>query len=938
MKKRHLLYFAMLTSIYSCSLLNNTGSSGIKSIADYVNPLIGTDAHGHTYPGATVPFGMVQLSPDTRLDGWDGCSGYHYSDSVIYGFSHTHLQGTGVSDYGDILFMPTNYKTKRADTWQDAYKSSFKKSTEKASAGYYSVQLEDYNIRTELTATERVGIHKYTFAKGDSCRLFIDMMHRDYLKYYDIMTIGDTAVFGYRVSKAWADEQHCYFYAVFNKPFKNYTQLDISYEEKNEETGKTSNVIEQVQVFSLSFDPTDELMVKVGISGTDINGAQNNLYTEAPHWNFEQYKAAAKAKWEQALSRAPIIEKNNNELSKYYTALYHCYTVPNLWSDVDGRYRGMDNTIHSGKGYDRYTVFSLWDTFRAYHPLMSTLEPERTRDWIRTFLDMYLERGELPVWELAANETYCMIGYHSIPVIVDAYMRGIRDFDHLLALEAMKNASNGPQKEKEAYVKYGYVPSDKFSESVSKTLEFAYDDWCIAVFAKEIGDTVTHRDYIRRAQNWKNVFDPKTKFMRPRKNGGFIEPFDPYQVDFNYTEANSWQYSLFVPHDIATYIDIIGGKDSLENWLDRLFNASSQTTGREQADITGLIGQYAHGNEPSHHAAFLYQFTNKPEKTKQYVNRIMKDFYTNTPDGLCGNEDCGQMSAWYVLARNNAYSFLPGNPQFIAVDNHPNSFSNLNFPTASNYIPNRITNNIITPNPIIQGPQMPFTDSTEVVIYCADKDARIDVTFHYHNKETNLYSQVTDSFIGEKKFIIADDVTIKATAKSNHAIESKRETCVIKKRNGLRKIVSLPELDNQYTGGGRDALVDGVRGGEDFKTGGWQGFHGKDLEVVIDLGKKEDIHQVTLSCLEDTRSWIWFPSNVEVLISDDGIHYTHVGKAMNLKPTETENIQQKDFSIPVNKQVKFIKVIAKPAFETIPSWHLGAGGKPWIFADEIIIE
>lgn len=941
MKYRLLLFASIAIMAYSCSVLNNSGSTADspKTPAEFVNPFIGTDAHGHTYPGATVPFGLVQLSPDTRLEGWDGCSGYHYSDSVIYGFSHTHLQGTGVSDYGDILFMPTNYKTKSAKTWNEAYKSSFKKSNEKASAGYYTVKLDNYNINVELTATEHVGIHKYNFAKGDSCRLFLDMMHRDYLKYYDIITIGDTAVFGYRVSKAWAQDQHCYFYAVFNKPFKNFTQLDIAYDEVNKTTGKTSNVIEQVQIFSLSFDPTDELMVKVGISGTDANGAMNNLFAEAPHWDFEKYKAAAKAKWETTLARAPIIEKNKDELSKYYTALYHCYTVPNLWSDVDGRYRGMDNIIHQSDTYKRYTVFSLWDTFRGYHPLMSTLEPERTRDWIHSFLNMYQERGELPVWELAANETYCMIGYHSIPVIVDAYMRGIRDFDHLLALEAMINTSNGPQKEKQAYIDNGYVPADKFSESVSKTLEFAYDDWCIAIFAKEIGDTNTYNKYIQRAQSWKNVFDPSTKFMRPRKNGGFIEPFNPYQVDFNFTEANAWQYGLFVPHDIATFTDYIGGKDSLENWLDRLFTASTQTSGREQADITGLIGQYAHGNEPSHHAAFLYQFTNHPEKTKQYVSRIMKDFYTNKPDGLCGNEDCGQMSAWYVLARNNAYSFLPGNPKFIGVDNQPNTASNLNIPTEANYTPSRISDKLVTPIPIIQGPQMPFTDSTEVVIYCADKSANVDVTFHYvglHGE--GIHQQFKDSFVGEKRYTLTDAVTIKASARGENSLESKRETCVIKKRDSSRKIISLPELDNQYTGGGREALIDGVRGGEDFKTGAWQGFQGKDVEVIVDLGKLQTIDTLGLSCFEDTRSWIWIPSQVEFFTSNDGLHYTSQGVVKTTSPTQVELIKTEEMKLTIGKECRYIKVIAKPAFDSIPNWHLGAGGKPWIFADEIIIE
>lgn len=939
-KLSYLVIFSLC--ICSCSLFetttNNTNSK--RNPVNYVNPFIGTDAHGHTYPGATVPFGLVQLSPDTRLDGWDGCSGYHYSDSIIYGFSHTHLQGTGVSDYGDILIMPTNYRIKSAKTWPDAYKSSFKKFSEKASPGYYSVKLEDYQITAELTATEHVGIHKYKFAPGDSCRLFMDIMHRDYLKYYDIMTMGDTAVFGYRVSKGWAEDQHCYFFAVFNKPFKDFTQLDISYEEINEQTGKPSQVLEQVQVFALRFDPTDELMIKVGISGTDINGAMNNLLTEAPHWDFEKYKAEAQSKWEHTLSKAPIPDSNKDELIKYYTALYHCYTVPNIWSDVDGRYRGTNNIIYQTDQYKRYTVFSLWDTFRAYHPLMSVLEPERTRDWIHTFLNIYGERNELPVWELAANETYCMIGYHSIPVIYDAYMRGIRDFDHFLALEAMKKAAEGPQEEKQAYMKYGYVPADQFSESVSKTLEFAYDDWCIAQFAKELGDTLTYQKYIQRAQNWKNVFDPKTKFMRARKNGGFVEPFDPYQVDFHYTEANAWQYSLFVPHDMATYIDMLGGKDSLENWLDRLFTATPQTTGREQADITGLIGQYAHGNEPSHHVSYLYQFTNNPNKTEKYVKQIMQNLYTTKPDGLCGNEDCGQMSAWYVLTKNNAYSFLPGNPDFIPVTNSSkqNLIQNSIINSNANYHPNRISDFVITPNPIIQGPQLPFTDSTEVTIYCADSNARIDVTFHYRDKETNLYTQITDSFVGEKTFILTDEVVIKATAESPGQLPSKRETCEIKKRNPLIKIVSISEYDNQYTAGGREALIDGLRGGNDFRTGAWQGYQGQPLEVTVDLEEPRHVQSVGLSCLEDSRSWIWLPSSVEIFVSEDGQNYKSVGISVQSAISQEDRIHLEVFKHTVNQTIRYIKIIAQPAFEIIPSWHLGAGGKPWIFADEIIIE
>ncbi|MBL7941236.1 MAG: GH92 family glycosyl hydrolase, partial [Flavobacteriales bacterium] len=487
-----LFLFCLFVFLLSCA--NVREAESVEDIAvlpiqpyECASPYIGTDAHGHTFPGATVPFGMVQLSPDTRLEGWDGCGGYHYSDNEIYGFSHTHLQGTGVADYGDILFMPTNYKIQQAEKWNDAYKSRFSHDNEGATPGYYHVKLDNYNIDVELTATERTGIHHYTFAPGDSCRLFIDMMHRDNLMYYDIQTIGDTVIYGYRVSKAWAEEQHCYFYAVFSKPFRDFTQLDVQ-QTYVDSAGVKHEIIEQVQVFSVAFGQLDDLTVKVGISGTDAFGAQHNLWKEAPGWDFNQYRSEARAQWEKVFAKTPCTSTRIEDMMKYYSALYHCYTVPNVWSDVDGRYRGMDKQIHEGGKYRRYTVFSLWDTFRSYHPLMCRIEPERTLEWIHTFLGMYKERGELPVWELAGNETYCMIGYHSVPVITEAYMRGIRDFDTALALEAMVAAATGPQREKVLYDSLGYVPSDQYSESVSKTLEFAYDDWCIAQFVKAIGN------------------------------------------------------------------------------------------------------------------------------------------------------------------------------------------------------------------------------------------------------------------------------------------------------------------------------------------------------------------------------------------------------------------------------------------------------------------
>lgn len=896
-----------------------------QNLAQYVNPFIGTGGHGHTYPGATSPFGLVQVSPDTRLDGWDGCGGYHYDDTVMYGLSHTHLQGTGVSDYGDILMMPTNYNIRKADIWRDAYKSHFNHHNETAEPGYYSVTLDDYNIKVEVTATQRAAFHRYNLAPGDSCQLFIDMMHRDDLLYYDIETHGDTAISGYRVSKAWATEQHCYFYAVFNHPFKELTQLDISYQEKGKE-GVVRTVIEQVQVFSLAFSPCGNIEMKIGISGTDVEGARKNLYTEVANFSFDDVRSSTINEWNKKLSKLPCPLKGKKQLENYYTALYHCYTVPNIWNDVDGRYRGMDNKIHNAEGYSRYTVFSLWDTFRAYHPLMARLEPKATRDWVVTFLEMYRERGELPVWELAANETYCMIGYHSIPVIVEAYAAGVRNFDTALALESMVATAHGPQPEKHAYETLGYVPGDKFSESVSRTLEFAYDDWCIAEFAMMTGNVETEQTFRRRCQNWKNLFDPETHFMRPRRNGGFPEPFDPRQVDFNYTEANAWQYSLFVPHDMQTLIEYHGGKKKMKTFLNDMFSADTKTTGREQSDITGLIGQYAHGNEPSHHAAFIYAWMGDKGQTKKRVKKIMRDLYNNTPDGLCGNEDCGQMSAWYVLAAHGVYSFLPGSGNFLQFGKgHPL------FPVAKTI--SKSATQQFSPAPIVCGPQMPYHELTELTFKCIQGEGPYEINMVQLRPEKKLL----------EKFVLSDGQVVKRKIHEDVLVEfsmagQEMGQAVFRKMTGDIKLVSVSEYNNPYNGGGREALVDGVRGSADFRTGSWQGWQGKNVEVLVDLGSVKPITSITASVLQEVKSWIWFPSKMEVLISDDGNAYKSAGYVFNDKPLDNEEPQLHEMTKTLRGQGRYIKIILIPAFEKIPEWHLGAGGKPWIFADEIIIK
>ncbi|MCK5838586.1 MAG: GH92 family glycosyl hydrolase, partial [Bacteroidales bacterium] len=641
MKKFRLLPILALILLFSCT------PDKYEDFTVYVDPFIGTGGHGHTYPGAAWPFGMVQLSPDTRLTGWDGCSGYHYSDHVIYGFSHTHLSGTGVPDYGDILLMPTTggiHLNNGSKTEIDkGYGSRFRHETEMASPGYYAVTLDDYQIDVELTVTPRTGFHKYIFPATDEANIILDLEHRDKVIESEIRIINDHKIEGFRRSDAWANDQHVYFVARFSQPFDT-AAIALNGKILIDTMYAKGNALKAF--FRFNTKTNNEILVKVGISAVSIEGARKNLDHELQGWNFSVAKKVAHEAWHKVLKKIKVKGGTTEQKKTFYTALYHAYLAPNLFMDVDGQYRGTDLYIHTATNFTNYTLFSLWDTFRAEHPLFTILEEKRTADFIKTMLAQYTNGGQLPVWELAGNYTGCMIGYHSVSVIVDAYMKGIRDFDANLAMEAMKHSADQDHLGLEYYKNNGYIPSNKEGESVSKTLEYAYDDWCIAQMANEMGEQNDYEKYIRRAQNYKNIFDPSTGFMRAKVDGFWFNPFDPLEVNFNYTEANSWQYSFFVPQDLEGLIYLMGGKNAFEKKLDDLFIADSKTTGREQSDITGLIGQYAHGNEPSHHMAYLYNYVNKPWKTQEKIREIMDNLYSAEPDGLCGNEDCGQMSAW----------------------------------------------------------------------------------------------------------------------------------------------------------------------------------------------------------------------------------------------------------------------------------------------------
>ncbi len=949
---------------------------------DYVNPFIGTGGHGHTYPGASVPFGMVQLSPDTRLTGWDGCSAYHYSDSIIYGFSHTHLSGTGCSDYGDILLMPYTGNVNLINT---NYASTFNHKNETASPGYYRVQLDKYNVNVELTATKRVGFHKYTFSENNNAGIIIDLQHRDDVIESYIEVVSNSEIKGMRRSKAWAEDQYVYFYIKFSKPIASYSIALDDIVKPNTKEGIGKNV---KAYFNFKIEKNEAVYAKVGISGVSTDGAYNNLQSEIPDWNFEKVKSNATIEWNKELGKIQVEGGSKEQTTNFYTALYHAMLNPNLYMDVDGQYRGADLKIHQANGYDNYTVFSLWDTYRAEHPLFTIIDQKRTCDFINTFINQYVYGGILPVWELSGNETYCMIGYHSVPVIVDAYIKGIVGFDALKAFEAMKHSAELDHLGLDAYKKFGFIPSEWEAESVSKTLEYAYDDWCIAQMALKLGKKEDYLNYIKRAQYYKNLFDNTTGFMRAKFNGGWYSPFVPTEVNFNYTEANAWQYSFYVPQDITGFFDLMGGKLKLENKLDELFSTSNKVSGREQADITGLIGQYAHGNEPSHHMAYLFSYINKPWKTQQIVRKIMDEMYKPTIDGLCGNEDCGQMSAWYVMSAMGLYSVCPGNEEY-AIGTPLFKKVTINLENGKKFIikaDNVLDKNIyiqsatmngkkynncfILHSDIMNGGEIVFTMGETPDKNWGTNDADVPVTSISENKIVPVPYFVTNgkTFFTSKKIEInkiTTDTRIFYTLDGTEPDSTKslyvnpieiNETSTLKAisyQKGFGKsyivtaqFIKIPEgrsvklislYDNQYTAGGAEGLIDYIRGGKNFRLGAWQGYNGKDFEAVIDLGKVQNIHKISTGFLQDIVSWIWMPSIIEYAISDDGVNFIMISTIKNDVSDNDYNSLIKDFDANVNVKGRYIRVKAKN-YGKIPTWHLGAGNPSWIFVDEIIVE
>ncbi|MCB2208224.1 MAG: GH92 family glycosyl hydrolase [Bacteroidetes bacterium] len=728
----------------------------------FVNPFIGTKNMGHTFPGATVPFGAIQLSPETNqvsmyIDGnynpevYSYCAGYQYEDSTIFGFSHTHFSGTGHSDLGDLLIMPTTGKLNLdpgdASIPHSGYFSSFSHANEFAEPAYYRVYLDNYHMTAELTATERVGFHRYTFPKTDSAHIILDLMSNIY-NYDDknvwtfVRVENDSTVTGYRQTTGWARTRTVYFVLKFSKPFNSYGHKKYDnnpykgfYRRFNEEENFPEMAGKNIRAyFNFDTEAGEQIRLKAAISSVSTAGALNNLETEIPHWEFETVKNQSQEKWNKELSKIEAETLSEADKTTFYTALYHTLLGPTIYEDVDGSYRGLDMNVHHSKRFTNYTTFSLWDTYRALHPLFNIIQPARNNDMIKSMLshrDQSVHQM-LPIWSHHANENWCMIGYHAVSVIADAIIKGTTDINPEMALQACINTSTTPYFDGlDSYMELGYVPEDKSSSSVSKTLEFAYDDWCISQLAKQVGDTIIYQNYLKRSENFKNVFNTSSGFMQPRlADGSWKKPFDPLDTHGQgFIEGNAWNYGLYVPHDIDAMIEMMGGSDRVTAHLDSLFNMELDDKYIENTeDITrdGIIGNYVQGNEPGQHIPYLYNWTDAPWKTQERVRMIMRTMYGPEEDGLCGNDDAGQMSAWYVFSALGFYPVCPGSDQYalgsplvkeasIYLENGKSfSIKTVNQSEDKVYVENvelngtTINRNFITHNEIINGGELTF--------------------------------------------------------------------------------------------------------------------------------------------------------------------------------------------------------------------------------------
>ncbi len=968
----------------------------------HVNVFTGTGGTGHTFPGATVPFGMVQLSPDTRRDdSWEGAAGYYHADSLVYGFSHTHLSGTGVSDYGDILVTAFYGDTTTAP---DRYRQAFRHDREAGSPGYYAVTLGGRpgvsgsgGIRVRLTATPRVGVQEYTFPRAGEVTILVDLTHRDFLiasrlRRLPASSNAPASFAGMRRSRAWADDQHVYF------------QTDLSRAPDAAEI-RSGPVGPTHALLRYRVRAGERILVRTALSSVSEDGAAANLAAEHPGWSFEATRRAADALWNAEIGRVAVTGGTERQRQNLYTALYHAFLAPNLWNDVDGRYRGRDGAIHtapmrprvgaaaaSGRAsgplrrHDVYTVFSLWDTFRTAHPMLALLAPQRAADMAETLLRQYEQSGRLPVWELAANETNTMIGFHAAPVLLDAAARGVATFDADLALRAMIDAADHDGFGQPTFNRQGYLSADDEPESTSKTLEYAYDNWTVAEMARRVGRDSIARVFDRRALGYRNVFDAATGFMRPRRNGGWLPGFDPYDISNHYTEANAWQYSFFVPHDVLGWRAALGGPDALEARLDSLFSAPTETRGRAQPDVTGLIGQYAHGNEPSHTFAYLYAATNAPHKTQRLVRTVLDSLYAPTPDGLPGNEDCGQMSAWFVMSALGIYPATPGTDRYVltaplfpsaridvgggrvlrietrgrgryvrSVSMNGRALGALTLvhadlvrggrlvfdlsetPVRWGRIPDALTTRVndadFVAAPLVTAGDRSFDARTRVAVEARTPGAVVWATLDGTAPVPGRSRRMTEPVA------IDATTTLRAVAVLPGGATSGETRATFVRRPNTFAVTLADAPAPAYATGGARALTDGITGTANWRAGDWLGFWGPDLDATLDLGAIRPVRAVSARFLQDVRPWIVFPRAMTVEISLDGAAWTPVLRATHDRPVAMTAPEVMTLGGPLAAPVEARYVrIRGLNYGTLPAWHPGAGYDAYVFVDEITVE
>ena len=671
MNKKSLLFVPVLSlCLVSCG--SSQKGQEMEDLTQFVDPRIGTGGHGHVFYGANVPYGFIQLGPTSIPQSWDWVSGYHVSDSTVIGFPHTHLSGTGIGDLHDINVMPVvgevTYSRGDASSYETGLWSYSDRSKEVVTPGYYRTHLSRYNVDVELTATKRVGFHKYTFLGNESPAIVFDMVNGgcwDKTTEAVIRVVNDSTVSGYRYSKGWADDQRVFFRAEFSRKFDN-VEFIVNDSVKEGDMAKGAQLFARVNFAAGNQEP---VYMKVALSPTSEEGAQLNMQTELSGWDFEKTIADAKAAWNKELNKVKVYTTDEASKKIFYTSLYHTLFAPSEFCDVNGDYYGADKQMHKGEGFVNYTTFSLWDTYRAAQPLMTILHPEKMSDIINTMLHIHQQQGKLPVWHLMGCETNCMVGNPGVPVVADAILKDIKGFDSELAFKALKESSMLPERGMEHRIEYGFIPADKMTEAIAYDMEYAIADWAVAQAAQKLGKQEDYEYFLKRSKSYKNYFDASTGFMRGKMlDGSWRTPFSPYASSHredDYCEGNAWQYTWLVPHDVEGLVECFGSKEAFVNKLDSLFLANGDMGDASSPDISGLIGQYAHGNEPSHHTVYLYTLVGQPWKTADRIKEILHTMYTDQPDGLSGNEDVGQMSAWYILSSFGFYQVEPAGGKFV---------------------------------------------------------------------------------------------------------------------------------------------------------------------------------------------------------------------------------------------------------------------------------